>query len=106
MSLKPKKFSEIKRSQEELNAKMQKKGKTLLDNPPPYTYIVSEGTKTEPNYIRGLAGAINAKYYNMSSGARIVVHGTGKNTRGLLKYARKQVEKELPQASVVWLMYD
>lgn len=106
MSLKPLKVSEQKKSQEEINAKMQKKYKELLDQLPPYIYIVSEGTKTEPNYISGMAKAINSKFYDLSAGDRIVVKGTGRNTRSLLKYARKQVKKDFPQATVVWLMYD
>ncbi|MDE7013679.1 MAG: RloB family protein [Kineothrix sp.] len=106
MSLKPIKFSETKRSQKELKSKMQKKAKPLLDFLPPYTYIVSEGTKTEPNYIIGMTDKINAKYYDLSSGKRIIVHGTGKSTKNLLQYARKQVEIDFPQATVVWLMYD
>ena len=106
MSLKPKKISEVKRSQEELKEKMKKKKKTLLDDMPPYMYIVSEGTKTEPNYIKGIANAINTKYYDMSSDKRIEVEGTGRNTKSLLKYARKQVERVFPQAVEVWLLYD
>ena len=85
---------------------MKRKQKKLRDNPPPYMYIVSEGTKTEPNYILGMAKAINAKYYDYSSCSRIIVKGTRKNTKGLLRYARKQVEREFPQANVVWLVYD
>lgn len=106
MSLKPKKASELKRSQRELQVKMQKKQRELLDELPPYIYIVSEGTKTEPYYIRGLTDEINKKFYNFSSRERVYVRGTGKNTKGLLEYARKQVERDFPQAAVVWLMYD
>lgn len=106
MSLKPMKVSEQRKNQEKINAKMHKRKKELLDDLPPYMYIVSEGTKTEPNYIKGFADAINAKYYEFSSGPRIYVRGTGRNTKGLLKFARTQVKKEFPQAEVVWLMYD
>lgn len=106
MSLKPIKASEQKKNQERINAKMQKRKKELLDDPPPYIYIVSEGKETEPNYISGLAKAINSKFSDLSSGDRIIVKGTGRNTRGLLKYARKVVESDFPQAAVVWLMYD
>ena len=98
MSLKPRKASEIKREKQELQAKMMRKKKALLDDLPPYMFIVSEGTKTEPNYIKGLAESINRKYYNFSSGKRIKVEGTGRNTKGLLQYARKKVEKAFPQA--------
>ena len=106
MSRKPLKASEQKKNQERINAKMQKRKKALLDELPPYMYIISEGTKTEPNYMKGFADAINTKYYGFSSGPRVLVRGTGRNTKGLLRFAREQVEKEFPQAEVVWLMYD
>jgi len=106
MSLKPLKASEQRKNQEKINAKMQKREKELLDDLPPYMYIISEGTKTEPNYIKGFARTINSKYQEFSSGPRILVRGTGRNTKNLLMFARKQVEKEFPQAEVVWLMYD
>lgn len=106
MSLKPLKASEQKKNQEKINAKMRKKTKELLDDIPPYMYIISEGTKTEPNYIMGFADAINAKYSAFSSGKRIFVKGTGRNTKDLLRFARKQVEEEFPLAEIVWLMYD
>lgn len=55
MSLKPKKFSELKQEQPELRVKMQKKQKQINYELPRYTYIVSEGTKTEPYYISAIA---------------------------------------------------
>ncbi|MFI3173211.1 MAG: RloB family protein [Eubacteriales bacterium] len=106
MSLKPLKASEIKKNQSKLNAKMNKAKKKIEGILPPYIYIISEGTKTEPNYIAGMVRTINSKYYDFGSKNRIVVKGTGRSTRSLLNYARKQVEKELPEATVVWLMYD
>ena len=59
MSLKPLKVSDQKKNQEKINAKMHKKRKELLDDLPPYMYIVSEGTKTEPYYIKGFADAMS-----------------------------------------------
>lgn len=55
MSLKPKKFSELKFEQAELRKKMQKRQKEINCELPRYTYIVSEGTKTEPYYIEAIA---------------------------------------------------
>ncbi len=55
MSLKPKKFSELRMEQEELKKKMQKKKKEINYELPHYTYIVREGTKTEPYYIESIA---------------------------------------------------
>lgn len=106
MSLKPKKFSEIKREQTDIREKMHKKQKGINYVLPRYTYIVSEGTKTEPYYIEAIARTINEKYREFSTGRFIVVHGIGRNTKGLLDYARTNVDKEFPQAEVVWLMYD
>lgn len=106
MSLKPKKFSELKKEQIHLKSKMQKKQKEINYELPRYTYIVSEGTKTEPYYIEAIVKLINEKYRAFSTGKLIVVKGTGRNTKGLLEYARKNVEREFPQAEEVWLMYD
>lgn len=106
MSLKPKKISEMKREQTKLQEKMKKKQKEIYHELPPYTYIVSEGTKTEPYYMEAIAQKINEKYREFSTGKFIVVKGTGRNTMSLLEYARECVEKEFPKAQVVWLMYD
>lgn len=106
MSLKPKKFSELKREQAELKQKMQKKHKEIIYEMPRYTYIVSEGTKTEPHYIEAIAREINKKYGEFSTGRFIFVQGTGRNTKGLLEYARTNVDKDFPRAERVWLMYD
>lgn len=106
MSLKQKKVSEKKREQAKLNEKMKKRKKILIDDIPPYTFIVSEGIKTEVAYIAGFASAINKKYANFTTGDRIKVKGTGRNCQSLLSFARNAVEDEMPQASVVWLMYD
>ena len=101
MSLKPKKFSELKIQQDELQKKMQKKKKKTNIVLPPYTYIVSEGTKTEPYYIEAMAQVINEKYREFSTGKFVVVEGTGRNTKGLLEYARANVARNFPQAEVV-----
>lgn len=106
MSLKPKKLSELRREQTQLNEKMKKKQKSINYELPSYTYIVSEGTKTEPYYFEAMARLINEKYKDFSTGRFIIVKGTGRNTKGLLEYARSNVEKEFPNAEYVWLLYD
>ena len=60
MSNKPLKASD----QRKLNDLMKKKPRSVetMMMFPPYMYIVSEGIKTEPNYIRGLVDKINNKY--------------------------------------------
>lgn len=92
-----------------INKKLARKRKVIFRSKsflPPYTFIVCEGVKTEPNYIKGLADKINEKFYNFSQGKRIIVEGVGRNTKGLLQYAAERVEKVMPQAEVVWLLYD
>lgn len=104
MSLKPLKASD----QKKVNLAIQKKKKDIgtVHKLPPYTYIISEGIKTEPYYIKGLVDVINNKYRDFTRDNRILVEGTGRNTISLLEYARKQVENVFPQTTIVWLMYD
>lgn len=104
MSLKPIKASD----QKKLEVIMRKKKKKTeeLHQLPPYTIIFSEGIKTEPFYIQGLTTQVNKKYSQFTSGDRITVIGTGRNTRSLLNYARKTVKDKYSECKVVWLMYD
>lgn len=104
MSKHPLKMSDKKK----LDKLMEKKKRSIETKMtfPPYMYIVCEGTKTEPNYILGIAEQINNKYKKYLPGDRIVVKGTGRNTRSLLGYSREIVDKEFPQAEIVWLVYD
>lgn len=84
----------------------EKKKIEELHQLPPYTVIFSEGIKTEPFYIQGLTKQINQKYAQFTSGERITVIGTGRNTQSLLNFARKTVNSDYPECKVVWLMYD
>lgn len=64
MSLKPKKHSEIQKIKEKMateKSKMNTKSKL-----PPYTMIVSEGTKTEPFYLKGFVNKINERYKDIT----------------------------------------
>lgn len=105
MSLKPKKHSDEKKIREKLRQKttrMETKYKL-----PPYTLIVSEGIKTEPYYLRGFVDRINRQYKDINREDRIVVVGTGKNTRGLLAYVDKKVLRgEWDRYKKIWLVYD
>lgn len=104
MSNKPLKASD----QRKLQSLMSKKEREIevRHTAPPYMYIFSEGTKTEPYYIKGIVKAVNGKYREIGLRDRIIFKGTGHNTLSLLEYARRTVEKEFPQVSQVWLMYD
>ncbi len=105
MSLKPKKHSEhikiaekMKQKESKMNTKYQL---------PPYTLIVSEGVKTEPLYLNGLVDKINAQYKGLAKEKHILVYGTGRNTKGLLKYVDKRVENgEWGKYENIWLVYD
>ena len=72
---------------------------------PEYHLIVTEGTKTEPQYFKGLENDINQKYRG-----RITIKtegvGQGANTLTLLEYAQKIVEKEPGKYKHIWLVYD
>jgi hypothetical protein len=104
MSNKPLKAS----TEKKLKAVMQKRQKKIetLHELPPYTVIFCEGTKTEPFYIRGFTNRVNQRYAQFTSKDRIIVIGTGRNTKGLLEYARRTVRTRHPACKVVWLMYD
>lgn len=104
MSLKPLKASDNKK----FVAIMKRKNKIKEDlhHLPPYTIIFTEGIKTEPFYIEGITKKVNRKYSEYTSNDRIMVIGTGRNTRSLLKYARKMVFENYPYCKDVWIMYD
>ena len=74
---------------------------------PPYTLIVSEGVKTEPLYLEGLVNKINNQYKDLIKGKHIEIYGTGRNTRGLLKYVDKRIANgEWSHFEKIWLVYD
>ena len=89
MSLKPKKHSDRVKIAEKMKQKQSKMDtKYQL---PPYTLIVSEGVKTEPLYLNGLVNKINEQYKTIAKENHILVYGTGRNTKGLLRYVDKRV---------------
>ncbi len=109
MSQKPMKKSEERKQdalQQKMQMKMQKKKQEDIGPIPPPMYIVSEGTKTEPNYLRDMVQQINQKHNKYATGKTIVMEGTGRNTTDLLDYAKKQVKKQYSNVQVVWLVYD
>lgn len=95
MSLKPPKHSEMKWP----DKRQSKTRKISLD----YNLIVTEGTKTEPQYFEALRDHINK---NEKNRIQLEIIGTGKNTRGLFEYARDLVSKSPNGYSHVWLVYD
>lgn len=70
---------------------------------PEYHLIVSEGTKTEPNYFNALKDEINKKYPGRIS---IKIEGMGEGTAKLLERAQKIVRSSSIEYKHVWLVYD
>ena len=105
MSLKPKKHSDRVKIAEKMKQKQSKMDtKYQL---PPYTLIVSEGVKTEPLYLNGLVNKINEQYKTIAKENHILVYGTGRNTKGLLRYVDKRVANgEWEKYEKIWLVYD
>ena len=69
---------------------------------PEYHLIVTEGTKTEPQYFEGLKEDINRLYRGRIS---IVIEGVGQgaNTLTLLERAQKIVENDPDKYKHIWL---
>ena len=82
-----------------LNKREGKQRKIVLD----YNLIVTEGTKTEPNYFNALKELINSKGNNR---VQLEIKGSGKNTTDLFEYAKKLADKSLNGYRNVWLVYD
>ena len=105
MSLKPKKHSD----QKKIQAKMKQHESKMATKYqlPPYTLIVSEGIKTEPLYLEGFVRKINAQYKGLVKDNHIIIWGTGRNTKGLLKLVDKKIENgEWSHFEKIWLVYD
>ncbi len=105
MSLKP-----LKKSEQKAAAKMaaRKRKNAIVSMLPEKILIISEGTKTEPNYFRGIANCINDKYRKYTQNKRVIcVEGTGCNTDGLYRYLdRNKTPEEMSEYQQIWLVYD
>lgn len=99
MSMKPRKKSD---SQKKWMTDRRDRRITIA---PEYHLIVTEGTKTEPQYFDGLRKDINRLYKGRIS---IVIEGVGQgaNTLTLLERAQKIVKKDSDKYKHVWLVYD
>lgn len=97
MSMKPRKKSDSQKKW------MTERRDRQIIIAPEYHLIVTEGTKTEPQYFDGLKKDINRLYKG-----RIDIEGVGQgaNTLTLLEYVQKIVEKEPDKYKHVWLVYD
>jgi hypothetical protein len=70
---------------------------------PEYHLIVTEGTKTEPQYFNAIRDIINSKYKGRIF---LQVHGEGDNTLNLFDKAKQMAEKSSNVYKHVWLVYD
>ena len=75
---------------------------------PEYHLIVTEGTKTEPNYFEKLKDEINKKYKDRIDRISIQIEGVGEgaNTLSLLDRAQEIVSCSPIEFKHVWLVYD
>lgn len=80
MSLKP-----VKKSDQEKDW-LKKRNDKKINIFPEYHLIVTEGTKTEPNYFEAIKLRINEKYKNRIS---LEIRGDGNNTVGLFEDAKE-----------------
>lgn len=98
MSLKPKKKSDLGKSW------MKQRKDRSISIQPEYHLIVSEGTKTEPQYFQAIKDTINQKYRGK---IQLDIHGEGENTISLFEAAKSYIERN--QAVIykhVWIVYD
>ena len=68
-------------------------------------YIFCEGVKTEPQYFRDMGKLIaqNAAYVNV---VKIVVEGTGLNTKGIIEYSKQYIQKNNIKTGQIWCVFD
>jgi len=98
MSLKPPKKGDLSKTW------MRPRQDRKITVKPEYHLIVTEGTKTEPNYFRGLEKEINQRHGK--GRIHIVIEGTGRNTLSLLERAQAFVKNNNNPIRHVWLVYD
>lgn len=97
MSLKPSKKSDLNKDW------MQKRRDRYKRIQPEYHLIVSEGTKTEPNYFNAIKEIINNKYRDR---IQLEVFGEGENTISLFYKAKQKAENNPNGYKHVWVVYD
>lgn len=98
MSLKPPKKSEINKGW--LDGRYKGKKKKMQ---PEYHLIITEGTKTEPNYFKAIKNLINKNY---STKIQLEIVGQGDNTTNLFDEAKKLVKGNPNGYKHVWIIYD
>ena len=97
MSLKPPKKTDMSK------AWMQKRRDDKRTISPEYHLIVTEGTKTEPEYFNSLKKRINEKYPER---IQLDISGIGDNTVNLFERAKALAEENPNKYKHVWVIYD
>ena len=70
----------------------------------PYHLVVTEGTKTEPNYFLGLKNAVNGK--DGLEKVHLEISGEGKNTVSLMERAKQLARSAGNPYQHIWIVYD
>lgn len=70
---------------------------------PEYHLIVTEGTKTEPEYFNAIKELINQRY---SERIHLEIQGKGENTVSLFESAKRLAEENPNGCKHVWVVYD
>lgn len=97
MSLKPPKKSDLNKEWLPRRRDLKKKVQ------PEYHLIVTEGTKTEPNYFKAIKKIINK---NFKERIQFEISGEGDNTINLFKIAKTYVEQNPNGYKHIWIVYD
>ena len=97
MSLKP-----LKKSDLEKGWMKKRRDKAILIQPE-YHLIVTEGTKTEPQYFQAVKDIINCQYRDK---IQLDIFGEGDNTLSLFEKAKSRVSQNANGYKHVWLVYD
>lgn len=97
MSLKPLKKSDLEKDW------MKTRRDKAIRIQPEYHLIVTEGTKTEPQYFQAVRDIINRQY---RCKIQLDIFGEGDNTLSLFEKAKSRVSQNANGYKHVWIVYD
>lgn len=97
MSLKPLKKSDLEKDW------MKTRRDKAIRIQPEYHLIVTEGTKTEPQYFQAVRDIINRQYRGK---IQLDIFGEGDNTLSLFEKAKSRVSQNANGYKHVWIVYD
>lgn len=87
----------------DLNKQWMKRQSQIVLIQPEFHLIITEGTKTEPNYFEGIKNNINQNYRDK---IQLEIYGEGDNTLGLLERAVQRIKNSGIIYKHVWIVYD